>query len=221
MKYSKSNSEYFRNKKGGGLETNGKLNAENFNSNTKPVELDEMNSSNNTTKIKPIKIMVKKKSSFKKLFGKFLSDEHYIFFGYNPKTGIYEYVCYVNQDFSQLNTKGSPIICKKREDNGKIVELSHHDFLNIDARELSILFYHLLLIHEKNQKLINEDFFRYLFQFILPIILNTEIHNKNYMNIISKIKTMLDINNKNNNEEGLPRRTPRKDNNNNFTNKPV
>ena len=30
MRYSKSDSEYFRNKKGGGLQTNGKLNASNF-----------------------------------------------------------------------------------------------------------------------------------------------------------------------------------------------
>ena len=33
MKYSKLGSEYFRNKKGGGLETNGKLNAANFSRN--------------------------------------------------------------------------------------------------------------------------------------------------------------------------------------------
>ena len=56
MKYYKLGSEYFRNKKGGGLGTNGKLNAANFSNET--VELQEMNSSNK--KINPIKIMVKK-----------------------------------------------------------------------------------------------------------------------------------------------------------------
>ena len=58
MKYSKLGSEYFRNKKGGGLGTNGKLNAANFSN--QDVELNEINSSNNRIKIKPIKIMVKK-----------------------------------------------------------------------------------------------------------------------------------------------------------------
>ena len=73
MKYSKSDSEYFRNKKGGGLETNGKLNAMNFSRNNKnrlkeinirenanTLELPEMNT-NGKYKINPIKIMVKKK----------------------------------------------------------------------------------------------------------------------------------------------------------------
>ena len=70
MKYSKSDSEYFRNKKGGGLEKNGKLSESNF-SRSESVELKEMNSSNNnssnnnTTKIKPIKIMVKKNQKLK------------------------------------------------------------------------------------------------------------------------------------------------------------
>ena len=207
MRYSKSYSEYFRNKKGGGLETNGTLNASNFSMNTKPVELEEMNSSNNTSKIKPIKIMVKKKSIFKKLLGKFASDEHYIFFGFNPETGIYEYVIYVNQDFGQLSTTGSLIICKKRDENGRIVDITHHHFLKINVQELSILVYRLLLIREKNKDFLNEEFFTYLSQFVIPIIFNTEIHNKNYMDIIRKIKTMLRI--INNNEAGLPQRIQR------------
>jgi len=71
MKYSKSDSEYFRNKKGGGLETNGKLNSSNFSretnkskeffslKNANTHELPEMNT-NGKYKINPIKIMVKK-----------------------------------------------------------------------------------------------------------------------------------------------------------------
>ncbi len=167
MKYSKSVSEYFRNKKGGGLETNGTLNSANFSSknlnnklreinhrkNKNTFELPEMNSSGKY-KIKPIKIMVKKKS-----ISKFFNpNEHYIFFGFNPDTGIYEYVIYVNQDFGQLNTTSSPIICKKRNDDGTIVELKHHEFLNINVKELSILFYHLLLINQQNNKLLDKKF---------------------------------------------------------------
>ena len=48
--------------------------------NTKPAEFQEMNSFNNKIKIKPIKIMVKKKSKLKSFLGKLFDDEHYIFF---------------------------------------------------------------------------------------------------------------------------------------------
>jgi len=218
MRYSKSDSEYFRNKKGGGLETNGELNSENFrrknlNNNLREInhrknkntfELPEMNSSGKY-KIKPIKIMVKKKS----LLNFFNPNEHYIFFGINPDTGIYEYVIYVNKDFSQLNTSGTPIICKKREEDGTIVELTHHDFLNINVKELSILVYHLLLIRKKNNDFIDEKFFIYLYQFVIPIILHAEIHNKNYIDIVDKIKKILPKrnNNVNNNPALPPRRT--------------
>ena len=107
MKYSKSDSEYFKNKKGGGLETNGTLNATNFSrnnknrlkeinirKNAKTLELTEMNT-NGKYKINPIKIMVKKNL--------LSTNEHYIFFGLNRSTGIYEYVCYVNPKFSIIN----------------------------------------------------------------------------------------------------------------------
>lgn len=217
MKYSKSVSEYFRNNKGGGLETNGKLNEANFSNkensrgltrrNTKPAEFQEMNSLNNKIKIKPIKIMVKKKLGFKGFLGKFVSDEHYIFFGFNPKTGIYEYVIYVNQGFSQLNTTGSPIICTRRKNDGTIVELTHHQFLEIDVQELSILVYRLLLIRKKNNDFLDEEFFRYLSQFVIHKILNTEIHNNNYMYIVDEIKKFLPKRNNNvNNDPVLPPR---------------
>lgn len=208
MKYSKLGSEYFRNKKGGGLETNGKLNKANFSA--QEVELNEIGSSNN--RIKPIKIMVKKKSKFnefRKKLPNFLKskDEHYVFFGFNPQNGIYEYVMYVNQDLGQLNTTGSPIICKKREENRRIVELTHQQFLEIDVNELSILFYHLLLISKKNKDFINEKFFEYLFQFVIPIILGAEVHNNNYKYIVGEIKKMLRFpNNANNNNLELPKR---------------
>jgi hypothetical protein len=228
MKYSKSDSEYFRNKKGGGLETNGKLNNRNFSRNEREsytnkfsiisnnkfdrklteinphknktmTELSEMNSSGKY-KIKPIKIMVKKNL--------LSANEHYIFFGLNRENGIYEYVMYVNRNLGQLNTTGSPIICKKREENGRIVELTHKQFLKINVNELSILFYHLLLISKKNKDFIDKKFFDYLYQFVLPIILNTNVHNNNYKYIVGEIKKMLHFppNNNTNNPE-LPKRT--------------
>ena len=202
MKYSKSDSEYFRNKKGGKLEENGKLSVQNFNRNTKSIKIEEVNSSNN--KIKPIKIIVVKKSLLK-----LRRSDNYIFFGYNPETGIYEYVCYVNQDFSDSKSNsGSPITCEKRNDDGTIVKLNHEQFLNIDIRELSILLYNLLLIDNKNKNLIDKKFFMYLLDYgPFKKILDHEIHNKNHMDIVNKIKTMIGIINKN--EDSLPKRKGR------------
>ena len=114
--------------------------------------------------------------------------EHYIFFGLNQETGIYEYVIYLNPDFS--SSGGSPIICKKRNDDGTIVELNHEKFLDINIRELSILIYNLLLKHQQNDKLLHENFFIYLLQFVLPSILkkSNSVNNKNLKDIIGKIK---------------------------------
>ena len=212
MKYSKSVSEYFRNKKGGGLETNGTLNATNFSRNNKnrlkeinirknasTLELPEMNT-NGKYKINPIKIMVKKNL--------LSANEHYIFFGLNRSTGIYEYVCYVNPKFSN---GGSPIICKKRIDDGNIVELTNEQFLNINIRELSILIYNLLIKHQQNTKLLDTNFLQYLLDYVFPKILekSSHINNKNLNDIVGKIKEIADDtppNNTNNNVALPPRR---------------
>lgn len=208
MKYSKSDSEYFRNKKGGGLETNGNLNAANFSRN-RIVELNEMNPSNK--KINPIKIMVKKKSGVKSFFSKLFNDEHYVFFGFNPETHIYEYVMYVNPDFAgyKLNP-GLPIICKKREGDETIVDVTPENFLNINIRELSILIYNLLLRHQQNNILLDQTFFKYLLDFVFPKILekSSTVNNKNLNDIIDKIKNILKNQNNNaNNNVKLPKRT--------------
>lgn len=162
--------------------------------------------------------MVKKKSFFKK----FSSDEHYIFFGYNPENdNTYEYVCYVNQEFSDHNpNSGSPITCEQRQDNGRIVKLTHDEFLNINIKELSILVYHLALIYKENPNLIDKAFHRYISMFILPKIIEIykSINNKNLSDIVDKIKLVIGIKNikKNNNNvlELPPRRTIRKANGN-------
>jgi hypothetical protein len=217
MKYSKSDSEYFRNKKGGGLETNGKLNNSNFSA--QEVELNEIGSSTKI-KIKPIKIMVKKKSKFnefRKKLPNFLKskDEHYVFFGFNPQNDIYEYVMYVNPDFAgyKLNP-GLPIICKKREDNGTIIDVTPEQFLNINIKELSILIYNLLLRNQQNNILLDQTFFKYLLDFVFPKILekSSTVNNKNLDDIIVKIKNILKNqknnanNNANNNNIKLPKK---------------
>jgi len=209
MKYSKSNSEYFKNKKGGGLEKNGKLNSSNFSRNNKnrlkeinirknanTLELPEMNT-NGKYKINPIKIMVKKNL--------LSANEHYIFFGLNRETGIYEYVIYLNPNFS---SSGSPIICKKRMDDGSIVELTHDEFLNINIRELSILIYKLLLINQQNNKLLHQNFFKYLLDHVLPKIFEKykSVNNHNLRDIVGKIKEILNIQNNTNNNTALPQK---------------
>ena len=209
MKYSKSDSEYFRNKKGGGLETNGNLNAHNFSRNVsnrlkeinihknkKTFELPEMNSSGKY-KINPIKIMVKKK-----LFG---ANEHYIFFGLNRETNIYKYVIYLNPDFSKISGVGTPIICKERKEDGTIYKLEHFEFLNINVKELSILVYHLLIINQENSKLLDKIFLEYLNQFVLPIIISSDVHNNNYKYIVGEIKKMCHFPPNNNNSNLPPR----------------
>ena len=163
--------------------------------------------SNNKTKIKPIKIMVKKKSFLKR----FSSDEHYIFFGYDPDKDTYKYVCYVNQNFSESNpNSGSPITCEKRNDDGEIVKLTHAEFLDINIKELSILVYHLILRYKENPKFIDKKFHEYISMFILPKILEKSktVNNKNLSDIVNEIKKMIGIKNKNQNKNvnELPKR---------------
>jgi len=209
MKYSKSDSEYFRNKKGGGLETNGRLNAANFSRNEKnrlkeinisknanTLELPEMNT-NGKYKINPIKIM-KQKST----------DKLYIFFGLNRETNIYKYVIYLNPKFSKISGVGSPIICKERKEDGTIYKLEHFDFLNINVKELSILVYHLLIINQENNGLLDKIFLEYLNRFVLPRIISSDVHNNNYKYIVGEIKEIvgIPIPNNNNNNPQLPQR---------------
>ena len=111
---------------------------------------------------------------------------------------------YVNPDFAgyKLN-HGLPIICKKREGDRTIVDVTPEDFLNINIRELSILIYNLLLINEKNNKLLDQTFFKYLLDFVFPKILKKykSINNKNLPNIVGKIKDILSIPKNNNNND--------------------
>ena len=193
MRYSKSDSEYFRNKKGGGLEKNGKLNKNNFTNKNYVVpnqnisfELETMNNINKNNKqtssiekrnlrnndsIKKIKIMRNK--------GFLGFNEPYIFFGYNPETRKYKYVCYNTPTFA-LSIVSDPIICMKLHDN-KIVKLTHEEFTKIDIEELIVLCYEFLKIRQKNHGFM-DTLFRYLSMFVFEKVINTKFHNSNNHN---------------------------------------
>ena len=198
MKYSKSDSVYFRKSKkensikGGKLKEDGNLeNIDFFSKNRNNVvqqkngsfELKNMKPNNVDT---PIKIMIQKKTQ-----------QPFIFFAYNPETKIYHLVCYINPNASKLHN--NRIICKKLviHENGssKIVRLSHIDFLNIGTEELIVLCYNFLKIREKNHGFMNE-LFEYLKMFVFDyVLLNTPNNNLNsgtsYHNTVEEIKEML------------------------------
>ena len=218
MKYSKSESAYFRSSKkenpvkGGKLKEDGRLDTKNFNKNTinNPpvpiqlfktkrksnhnfeVELSEMNSSslNNSVKfevklsemnssslnnsVKPIKIILQKRTN-----------EPYIFFGYNDKTGKYRYVLH---NKSGIFTSKYPIKCNKLEDNEDIVELTHEQFLDIEIDQLIILFYHLLLIRKSKHEFMDK-LFNYLNDYVIKRILQNPRPNI-YSKYVSKISNM-------------------------------
>lgn len=200
MKYSKSESAYFRSSKkenpvkGGKLKEDGRLDTKNFNKNTinNPpvpiqhfktkrksnhnfeVELSEMNSSSLNNSVKPIKIIRQKRTN-----------EPYIFFGYNDKTGKYRYVLH---NKTGIFTSKYPIKCNKLEDNGDIVELTHEQFLEIEIDQLIILFYHLLLIRKSNHKFMDK-LFNYLNDYVIKRILQNPRPNI-YSKYVSKISNM-------------------------------
>jgi hypothetical protein len=124
----------------------------------------------------------------------------------NRETGIYEYVIYLNPKFA--SNGGSPIMCKKRNDDGSIVELTHDEVLNINIRELSILIYNLLLINQQNNKLLHQYFFKYLLDHVLPKIFEKykSVNNHNLRDIVGKIKKILNIQNNTNNNTALPQK---------------
>ena len=83
--------------------------------------------------------------------------------------------------------------------------------MNINIRELSILIYNLLLINQQNNKLLHQNFFQYLLDYVFPKILekSSHINNKNLNDIVGKIKEIADDtppNNTNNNVALPPRR---------------
>ena len=205
MKYSKSDSVYFRKSKkensikGGKLKEDGNLENNDFfsknrnnvvpNQNFKvqqkngSFELKNMNPNNIDT---PIKIMIQKNTQ-----------QPFIFFAYNPETKTYHLVCYINPDASNLHN--NLIICKNLviHENGssEIVRLSHIDFLNIGTEELIVLCYNFLKIREKNHGFMNE-LFEYLKMFVFDyVLLNTQNNNLNsdtsYHNMVKEIKEML------------------------------
>jgi hypothetical protein len=211
MKYSKSESAYFRNSKkensikGGKLRENGKLENSDFSgkneNNVVPkqkfkvkknsnmgFELQNMNPNNvgkykPTNSVKAIKIMKQQ-----------LTDEPFLFFGYNPKTEKYRYVC-KNRKFNTLN----PIKCNKlvihENESSEIVELSHADFLNIGIEELIVLCYHFLKIRQKNHGFM-DTLYKYLSDFVFQKVLGTQFppnsnNHKMHRDMVKEIKKMV------------------------------
>jgi hypothetical protein len=200
MKYSKSESAYFRSSKkenlvkGGKLKEDGRLDKNNFNKNTInnhpvpiqrfktkrksnhnfEVKFSEMNPSHLNNSVKPIKIILQK-----------ITKEPYIFFGYNNYTRKYRYVLH---NKLEIFTSKYRIKCNKLEDNGDIVELTHEQFLEIEIDQLIILFYHLLLIRKSNHKFMDK-LFNYLNDYVIKRILQN--HRSNiYTKLVSKISNM-------------------------------
>jgi len=156
------------------------------------VELQNMNPNPNkvgrykpTNSHKPIKIMKRR-----------LTDEPFLFFGYNPETETYDYVCYNNPDASNLHN--DRIKCKKlvihKNYSSKIVELSHMEFLNIDIKELIVLCYHFLKIRQKNHGFMNR-LYEYLSTFVFQKVLGTQFLNSNnhrmYKDMVEEIGKMV------------------------------
>jgi hypothetical protein len=193
--------------KGGTLRRNGKLEdtdflgknrnnivpKQNFNveqNSNMGVELQNMNPNNvgkykPTNSHKPIKLMIQKGTG-----------KTFLFFGYNPETETYHYVCYNNPDASKLDN--NLIKCKKLviHENGssKIVELFHMEFLNIDIKELIVLCYHFLKIRQKNHGFMNK-LYEYLRLFVFEKVLETQFPNSNnhrmYKDMVEEIGKMV------------------------------
>ena len=209
MKYSKSESAYFRKSKkensikGGKLRENGVLEKSDFSgkngNNVVPkqkfnveknsnmgVELKNMNPTNvgrykPTNSVKPIKIMKQQ-----------LTGEPFLFFGYNPQTDKYNLVCYNN--FSSIN----PIKCNKlvihANDSSEIVELSHAKFLIIPIEDLIVLCYHFLKIRQKNRGFM-DTLYKYLSDFVFEKVFGTQFSNSNndkmYKDMVEEIGGMV------------------------------
>ena len=194
--------------KGGTLRRNGKLEdtdflgkngnnivpKQNFNveqNSNMGVELQNMNPNNvgkykPTNSHKPIKRMIQKGTG-----------KTFLFFGYNPETETYRYVCYINPNASNLHN--NLIKCKKLEinendDSRKIVELSHADFLKIGIEELIVLCYHFLKIRQKNHGFMNK-LYEYLRLFVFEKVLETQFPNSNnhrmYKDMVEEIGKMV------------------------------
>ena len=205
MKYSKSDSVYFRSrkkensKKGGNLERNGTLETNDFsdrnqeNRKNQEFELQEIRNRENqefklqeNKKVKPIKIMIQKSTN-----------NPYIFFGYNPDRRTYIYVFYEDISNSPVLIKCHKLQFEENDNNSELVELKYEDIIKIETEELIILFYQFLLIRKENPNYMN-NLFKYLCDVVLPKIEKFHFSNnnefKNYKILVEEIKKMLKTN---------------------------
>jgi len=184
MKYSKSDSAYFRKSKkensikGGKLRENGKLENSDFSG----------KNGNNVGKykqrnvVKPIKIMKQK-----------ITDEPFFFFAYNPETETYHLVCY-NNSKAKHGIEFKKLVIHKNG-SSEIVKLSHREFLDIDIEELIVLCYHFLKIRQKNHGFMNK-LYKYLSTFVFEKVLGTRFppnsnNHKMHRNMVKEIEKMV------------------------------
>jgi hypothetical protein len=177
MKYSKSDGAYFRKRKkensikGGKLRGNGKLEVDDFSNNVVLTQKIDTN---------PIKVMKQR-----------LTDEPYIFFGYDAIIEKYQYVCYNNMNPFSKNT--IPIKCKQLVLDRNIFVLRNAEFLNIGIKELIVLCYNFLMIRQYNHRFMNR-LFEYLDINVFNKVLETKFPNSNnyrmYKNMVEKIGEM-------------------------------
>jgi hypothetical protein len=138
---------------------------------------NNMNLNNVSKYEKPIKILIQK-----------YTREPYIFFGYNPETKTYRYVCNNNSIFGSIK--------HRKLDDDKIVELSHDEFINIGIKDLIVLCYHLLKIRQKKRRFMS-TLCDYLRMFVFEKVIGTNFHNnsynhKMYRHMVEEIKKMED-----------------------------
>ena len=186
---------------GGGIESNGKLDKNNFSQQIKiHRRTNRTNQRNNnmielTTFInesrKDPKINIRNIPIPKIMRQKGLRNEPYIFFGYNPSTETYKYVCcndlrifnhnnsIILTDNGQINYR-KDIRCYKLEDTGKIIELRHNNIKNISLRTLSHLFLFLF-----NKRKTETYFMSRLYLYLYNIIYDKIIVNNTFKNTIN------------------------------------
>ena len=198
--------EEYKSMNGGGIESNGQLNKNNFSQKIQQVNTHSRRRKNEETGFE-LQDLNKKKNILlepKIMIQRGLRNEPYIFFGYNQNTGKYKYV-FCN-DIRFFNTKNSKIIgdhnngfygalttykkkvrCYRLKDDGiNIVELSHDGIKEITLPTLSRLYIFLLKKRINNQDYFMNRLFYYLYRVIYYKITKKNKNNSNSVRVLKK-----------------------------------